>query len=548
MNYSKTYFWVFLLLLSSIYSDAQVQLSTDFDVKLGEPYKVIDARSKRYFSVGNNKTLSVKTDRETVFIQMYSYSKNGAKEASRTEYKKELQKGSQLIDIIQTKDKLHYIYEVYDRKSKNYDVFSREINQSKGTLGSAKKVFTSKGKVQRTPTNLAGVISIPSTWSLTLQPRFDIITSFNKEKILIRYRNVPEKKRDAINFDILGFQVFDQNMKKEWGKEVKMPYTEKDMNNLAFGVLSSGNAFMIAQKNKDKKLELFTVTSNGLEITPLDISGDYYFMKLNLNEDTDGNLICAGLYSEDGIDIKVSVGGFGSGGVSYNTNGFVYFKMEPTGKILASNDYEFSLELIQQYVSNRIKKRAEKREGKGKAGIEDLKLVEMINQKDGSTVFVCERQYARNEMWGTDNKTVYHYYNIVIMKVDVDGNLVWVKKIPKNQAGVNGTGQMSIKYIEGDGYHYVLYVDNPKNLNISIDDAPATHKDGMGGFLTACKIDDETGKYEKHTVLDMRNIEDKVAHQFSVTRIYEASIEDQIFMMEAYLKGKKDAMIKIKLK
>jgi len=548
MNYSKTYFWVFLLLLSSIYSDAQVQLSTDFDVKLGESYKVVDAQSKRYFSVGDDKTLSVKTDRETVYIQMYSYSKKGAKEALKKEYKKELQKGSRLIDIIQTKDKLHYIYEVYNKKNKNYEVYSREINQSNGVLASAKKVFTSKGKVQKTVANMAGVIAINSVWSITNQPRFDIITSFNKEKILIRYRNVPEKKRDAVNFDILGFQVFDQNMKKEWGKEVKMPYTEKEMNNLTFGVLSNGNAFMIAQKNKNKKLELFTITNAGLEITPLNISGDYYFMKLNLNEDIDGNLICAGLYSEDGIDIKVSVGGFGSGGISYNTNGFVYFKMEPTGNVLAFKDYEFSLELIQQYVSNRIKKRAEKREGQGKAGIEDLKLVEMINQKDGSTVFVCERQYARNEMWGTDNKTVYHYYNIVIMKVNSEGELVWIKKIPKNQAGVNGTGQMSIKYMEGDGYHYVLYVDNPKNLNISIDDAPATHKDGMGGFLTACKIDDETGKYEKHTVLDMRNIEGKVAHQFSITRIYEASIEDQIFMMETYLKNKKDAMIKIELK
>ncbi|CAA6817034.1 MAG: Unknown protein, partial [uncultured Aureispira sp.] len=146
MNYLNKCLWVFLLLLSSVYSEAQVQLSTDFDVKLGEPYKVVDARSKRYFSVGNNKTLSVKTDRETVYIQMYSYTKAGAKETLKTEYKKELQKGSQLIDIIQTKDKLHYIYEVYNRKNKNFEVYSREINQNKGTFASPKKIFTSKGK------------------------------------------------------------------------------------------------------------------------------------------------------------------------------------------------------------------------------------------------------------------------------------------------------------------------------------------------------------------------------------------------------------------
>ena len=418
-------------------------------------------------------------------------------------------------------------------------------------MGSERLVFKSAGKVNSNWNNPSGVIMINGPLMATYGqlPRFKILPSFNKDKFLIQYRNVPLKKRDADNFDVIGFQVFDKDFKKEWGKEVTMPYTEKEMNNIAFGVLNNGNAFMIAQKNEDKKLELFTITKDeDLAIKPLDMKGDYYFMKMNLKEDAEGNLICAGLYSEDGVDLKIGFGVFGSSGISFNTNGLVYFKMNQQGKVLASQDYEFPLEFIQQYVSDRIKKRAAKREGKGKAGIEDLKLVEMINQEDGSTVFVCERQYIRNEMWGTKQETVYHYYNIVVMKLNADGSLAWIKKIPKDQAGVTGTGQMSIKYIEGDGYHYVVYVDNPKNLNISPEEAPATHKNGMGGFLTACKIDDETGKYEKHTVLDMRDIEGKVAHQFRVTRIYEASIEDQIFMMEAYLKGKKDAMIRIQLK
>lgn len=544
MRILKMQLLALLLLIAPTFMFAQVELSTDFDVKLGEPYRVVDANSKRYFAVGDNKTLSVKTDGETVFIQMYNL-KGPAKELGKQEYKKELPRGSKLIDIIQTGEKILYLYYAYDKKGKNYRVYSREINPKKGTLGSQKELFASKGKVNRVAYNMADVIKVQSSWSWGMNPHFEAILSFDKSKILIRYRNVPISKKDAENYDILGFHVFDNDLKKLWGKEVKMPYTEKDMNNLCFGVLSSGDAFMIAQKNTDKTLELFNINSSGLTKKKLAVSGDFHYMKINLREDTEGNLVCAGLYSETAIDFKFS---FGGGSFSYNTNGLIYFKTNTDGEILAYKDYEFPLELIQQYVSNRIKKRAEKREDKGKAGIEDLKLVEMINQEDGSTVFVCERQYVRSEMWGTQTKSVYHFYNIVVMKIEADGSLAWIKKIPKNQAGVEGKGQMSIKYIKGDGYHYVLYVDNPKNLNISLEDNPATHKDGMGGFLTACKIDDSNGKYEKHTVLDMRDIEGKVAHQFRVTRIYEVNVEDQIFSMEAYLKGKKDAMIRIQLK
>lgn len=530
---------------------SQVKLSTDFDVKLGEPYKVVDASSKKYFSVGNDKTLSVKTDKETVYIQLYSFTKAGAKETARKEYKKELPKGSTMVDIIQTKDKLIYIYDQYDSKAKSFSVYSREISTTQGTFGTAKKLFNTSGKVHRPFANPADVININSVWDFGLTPRFEVVTSFNKEKILIRYRNVPASKKDTENYDVLGFYVFDQDMKKELGKEVKMPYTEAAMNNLAFGLLSNGTAFMLAQRMPTKDVELFTISGDGkLTTKKIDISNEYNFMKLVLNEDASGNLVCGGLYSQGGMNMKLSFNPFSgmTGGASYTTNGLIYFKMDESGEILAKQDYEFPLEIIQQYISDRLKERAEKLEEKGKAGEEDLKLVNMVKQADGSTVFVCEVQYARNEMWGTDTKTVYHFRNMIIMKINADGSLAWIKKIPKDQAGVNGKGQMSVKYISGGGYHYIIYVDNPKNLNISVDDAPKTHKDGLGGFLTACKIDDATGKYEKHTVLEMEDIEGKSAEQFSVTRIYEANIDSQIFMMEAYLKGKKDAMIKIELK
>ena len=39
--------------------------------------------------------------------------------------------------------------------------------------------------------------------------------------------------------------VFEKNMAQVWNKEVKMPYTEKKMNNLDYSVDSEGNGYML---------------------------------------------------------------------------------------------------------------------------------------------------------------------------------------------------------------------------------------------------------------------------------------------------------------
>ncbi len=74
---------------------------------------------------------------------------------------------------------------------------------------------------------------------------------------------------------------------------------------------------------------------------------------------------------------------------------------------------------------------------------------------------------------------------------------------------------------------------------------PAAHKDGRGGYLTAIKVDDETGDIERHTILELEDINGIEAYQFNATRIFEA--EDKVFMLEIYIKGKKDMMVKMEL-
>lgn len=380
--------------------------------------------------------------------------------------------------------------------------------------------------------------------------KFLVYTSFDKSKLLITYRNKPLIKSDKQNYDELGFYVFNGDMEQEWGTEIKMPHTEAEMNNLAYSVGSDGTAYMMSYLNEAKKFELISIDNDGLKNNELGINGDLVFEKFSLAEGKDGNMLCAGYYAA-GYDVKVNW--TGGAALSFNTQGIYYFIVKTTGEVVKSFDVPFSQDVIKKYLNEKQQKKLAKREAEGKAGIEDLKMVNFHANDDGSVIVIGEQQYLRNEMYGTQQQPVYHYSNVVATKISADGEVIWMKKLPKNQAGVATgfqitpffEGQMSLKYIEGKGKHYLLFVDNPKNENLSENEVPASHKNGAGGYLTAFSIDDASGDIERHTIAELADINGMRAYQFKVTRILE--VMDNNFLMEIYIKKKQDAMVKLKL-
>jgi hypothetical protein len=528
---------LFLLLLIPIVTFGQVNLSKDFKVTLGTPYPVIDAPDKEYFSDGKGQTFAIKSKGEKVTIQRYDISKMA--EVSRKDYE-DFPPYSKRQKIIKIGDKLFYIFSSVNKKEKTEDLYSREVNMADGTFGTPKLLLSTSKEVN--------VSSYEQPSSVVMfgfgNPiKYEINSSFDNSKILVRYRLKPAEKNDSKNYDILGFFVFNATMDKQWGGEVKMPYTEKEMNNIAYGVTRDGKAYMLAYINESKQFELLNINSDlKVEANKIDINGKLYFQELKLRESADGNITCIGFYA-NGIDYQVSWTGNGS--LSFNTNGILSFKMDQKGKVLEKYDFEFPLELINQYESSRAKAKNEKREEGGKAGINDLKLIDVAIDVEGSTTIVGEQQYMRKEYVINGTKNVYYYADLVATKFDKNGKLIWMKKLPKTQTGLQGKGGMSVKYIRGNGSNYILYLDNVKNADIQLSETPERHQDGRGGYLTAYKIDDATGAVEKHSICNIDNIDGIEAFQFKTSRIFNAM--DKVFMLEIYIKGKEDTMVKMEL-
>ncbi len=534
----KTFIAILLLAQTLVFSQ---NLSKDFTVSTAKPYDVIDAGSKEYISLDNGFVIMAKMSKGIVYLQKFDV--NQMKEVSRNTYS-DLPKKAFFQDIIKLEDRIYYIFEVFDKKAGTFKVYSREINTNDASFKKQVVLFTTSRRVVNP--RKTGELSRARVGfaAFAAGPKFKIHKSFDESKVMINYRCYPISKDDSKNYDEIGFYVFDNKMQKIWGKEVKMPYTEKQINNIAYSISSNGEAKMLVANNQKKSYEVFLINTSGKLIAKeLGMSTDQLVRNMKIKENKSGNFICAGYYA-NGIEFKFNV--FTGGVFVFNVNGLMYFEMDKDGNLLKNKNFNFSKEFIQQNLNDRQKKAVEKREKDGKAGILDLFLTDFVVKEDGSAFFIGERQYVRNEYYGPQKKQVYHFSNVVAIKVNKNGDLAWMKKLTKNQAGIMGGGQMSIAYMEGKTADYVTYVDNPKNIELNANDGiPVAHKDGLGGYLTTYKIDHATGAIEKHTICDLNNINNHKAYQFKTWRILRAG--DGIFLMEIYIKGKKDTMVKFVL-
>lgn len=362
---------------------------------------------------------------------------------------------------------------------------------------------------------------------------------------MIQYRKKPAKKSDTKSWDIIGLCALDENLNVLSQEEIKMPYTERRMDILDYAIDNEANSYALVKvyhddSNDDKKkkkdkvanyhIELFRIAagSKEIDITKIEVK-DKFINNLTLYEGKDGNMICAGFYNK-GIDFAAA-------------DGILMFKMRKEGGVYDMYTHEIPLDVLNAYSSNKTKKKNEKKEEDDDAELPAMVLRDLVINEDGSIVLVGEQYFIKERH--TQKRTYYRYfyYDILMTKIDPSGNLVWMKRLPKRQVGTNGRGGMSFKYINSNNIHYVLFLDNVKNHNLSKEEVPAMHTDGQGGYFTSYKINDADGSYVSSSVFNVRDLEEMTIYQFATSRIVKVTEDD--FALEVYKKKKEDVMIKI---
>lgn len=540
-------------------SYGQKGLSKDYSYTVSAPYKVYDGE-KFYFS-RDNQILTVKIRGKESVIQKFNSAGDKISFVAEKKYE-DLPGNVQVEDVLEYNDKYYLFYSSWDGGNVDKEqLFVREIDFSKGEfIGTGKLLFKVDGHITGSPqaTAMAGGIS----FSYGVRDKFDFLMSSNKKRMLIQYRKKPTVKNDTKSWDIIGMVAYDENMNQTSLNEVKMPYTERRMDVYDYAIDAEGTNYILSKvfhddSNDDKKrkkdeepnyhVELFRLKNGAknLEISKIDVK-DKFINGLWLFEHPASNEMIIGGYYNIGKKLK-------------NTDGMIVMKAKKEGEIYGLKTYEIPIEVLNDYTSNKTKKKNNKKEEKGEAEYPYLKLKEIVFDQDGSLLFIGEQTYLEVRQsnggmgFGTAGMTmggnvtyIYHYNDLVVTKIDASDNMSWIKKIPKMQLGYQGKGGMSYKYIYNKGYHYLLFLDNVKNFELPLDKKPAMHSDGKGGYFTSYKIDDATGTMVNSSIFNVRELEEMTVYQFATNRIVK--VDDNTFAVEFYKKQKEDVMVKVTIK
>jgi len=469
----------------------------DMKISWSEPFE-IPKKSYEVGFIGDSKsgyTLISHARKKSINLQKFSPSLKLTNTNSIPT--KDFPKGYMIEREEEIGGKNYLFYSTWDKKSAVEKLYAQEINKEKGEFkGSPVELLSSDKK-------LAGMLVMTGFYQFNTAGKWRFEVSADRSRLLVRYRLKPEKKRDAVNKDIIGMTVYDASLKKQWSKEFEMPYTEKDMDNEDYQVDAKGNVYILAKvytgEKKDRESH-YEVLMYDKESSKPSISSfkftDKFVRSIAITEDKNGRMLIAGYYS------KQKNGG---------TDGAFLLSYDEASKSMKNvhkGFYEFPDDVIKSFETKRVQKKMEKAADKGKdQEVANLVFRDLLIEDDGSIVLTGE-QYLLVVTTTTDSKGhvtyhyTYYYQDIYVLCVAPDGSTRWIKKIPKNQVSGSPSGLGFHHHYDGKN-HYYFFVDNAKNMNLKKDEAPATHSGGWGGLLCCVKLD-ENGKDSKSSIFDFR--------------------------------------------
>ena len=258
--------------------------------------------------------------------------------------------------------------------------------------------------------------------------------------------------------------------------------------------------------------------------------GENYIFQIGLFEGKNENLIVGGYYKNKIAENTCGIFMHSTG----NEEGKIVFTPIPTDELLK----HLELKLIKEVQEKKI-------EGHMLGGLYPREI--LFEKDNGYTVIGEKYGYHYTEQ----GQVIHKYKEILVSRIDGNGELAWVTKLPKNQ--ISGTNNLET-YTGGTGYtrivteefEYYLIVDNLKNLTLTENQVPEVHSDGAGGFFSGFKVNRETGEYTRFTIMDFRDVNGTKINRLILSKI--TYLTDNVFALEFNTKGKKNVMLKFSLK
>lgn len=342
---------------------------------------------------------------------------------------------------------------------------------------------------------------------------FTISFSPDSSKIALSY-HLPYEEDKLQNIALI---LFSRDLKILQSTKLVLPYEDKLFTSSKFVVNNSRDVYILGKRYFDKKKDkikrevnydyvLLKMDSetNHLDPFPIETQGKFLSdMQININ--SDGELISAGFYSEKGSNLSAGV---------------FYIRFNEKSKEVMSESFKsFDNSFL---LLNMTKRKAEKTKSKMDQG-EDVELAhfnidEFILEKDGSTTIIAESRnifttsyYMYSPQGGyTVTNTHYDYDDVMVVRVDPTGNISWAQRVAKNQHTI-GDAAIYSSYCSAisNNIIFLIYNDNAENLNYSGVGKVAPMKKGSSTMIMVSRLDSE-GNVKKTALFNRGEIETKI--------------------------------------
>ncbi|MCW3072401.1 MAG: hypothetical protein JWO44_2291 [Bacteroidetes bacterium] len=454
---------------------------------------------------------------ESINLQKFSADLKFQKE-NTIEIKDKFNERVNLWGILKLKNKAYLMAREVFRETETEGLTALELAPLElNVVGSAKNLFQSSGKVRMATMAFGYYPGILPPEGL--QSPYDFYISNDNTKFLTTYYLTSKERNDKLNKDVVGMQVFDENLVKQWGQEFEMPYTEAKMDNLGYTLGNDGKVYLLAKvyegeskkdgaKDKTKANYHFEVmvfqkgvkTPKSVEIR---LENGFFNKDAYIYQDSKNNIVIAGFYGKP-TNAK--------GGESIPVQGSYMVTLDVEKSTISKVNggyYEIPSDLIKAFSSDREKRKMEKKEEKddnNDIGIDYLRIRDIYEMPNGSTKIVSEQYIVVVTVTYTSNgpRTTYKTFadDIFVISIDAQGKQEWVRKIPKAQFNGDPFGKgLSINSIAvGDDIH-VFYKDKPENSNLSVNEAPKRFG-GINGMLRAVTVNAK-GEVKGYDLVDV---------------------------------------------
>lgn len=339
-------------------------------------------------------------------------------------------------------------------------IFTTHFNKKNNTIYCYSQLFGLDGQ-KASEKLLVEEISVTSRRELG---NFDFIQGIDKSVAMMVY-SPPVDKYD---YEAINYHMVSVDQKIIWSEKLELSHPADYFEIIKHVVHDSSHVYVLgvaytnrvnaANKSQVKNTGKYALYSYNRDErlfneSTLTLNGKYITSATMMN-DTSGNLYLIGLFSKTR---------------SFSVSGAFYLKSDlATGELVEKGFSVFDSDLLRKFISD--KKIRNNKE------LDSFDIQDLFVDSAGQVTLLAEQFFVTSTTY-SDPRTghivytyYYHYNDLLVLKFDKSGRIIWGKRIPKEQKTLDKTGYFeSYAAISKDNRLAIAFNDNPKNIEYNPD-------------------------------------------------------------------------------